>query len=396
MKILYVTSLPITYNTSANLRNIALIKGFKSLGHDVHILNIEVSEDSIGYDSALKNEIDCPIFYVKANKLYSSMSAKKNQSNKLKVIKIIKNAARSIYYSLKITDSLASSVKNLEYTKLTDTKYDYIISSSDFRSSHLLAQKFIKLYPEKYNKWIQYWGDPLTIDINNKNKLPKSYIKNYEKRLLSSADKVIYVSPITLERQKDMFPKMAFKMNFIPIAYIGTRKIVERENTNTLRIGYFGDYFSDSRNIKNLYSAIDDLNVEIVIAGNSDLALKGKKNLKVMTRQPYNKIIDLENNCDILVCLCNKEGTQLPGKIYHYAATNKKILIITEKNSEVLKEYLLKYDPNEKYIFTDNNINSIKKILVNFINQSEGYSSPPLDAFNSKNVAETFIKEISK
>ena len=50
MKILYITSTPLEYNSSANMRNIAIIKGLQQLGNEVSSLSSEAVSSSIYSD----------------------------------------------------------------------------------------------------------------------------------------------------------------------------------------------------------------------------------------------------------------------------------------------------------------------------------------------------------
>ena len=87
-------------------------------------------------------------------------------------------------------------------------KFDYIISSSDSKTSHFIAREIIKsnnlIVP-----WIQIWGDPWSDDIGikNCNFLTKYRIKKNEKKLLKEADKIFYISELTANKIKDKFYK---------------------------------------------------------------------------------------------------------------------------------------------------------------------------------------------
>lgn len=60
-----------------------------------------------------------------------------------------------------------------------------------------------------------------------------------------------------------------------------------------------------------------------------------------------------EEDADLLIVLLNKKGTQIPGKIYHYAGTNKPILIILDGDrKEEIKEYLSLFN---RFYFCENN-----------------------------------------
>ena len=140
-------------------------------------------------------------------------------------------------------------------------KFDIIISSSDPKSSHLIAESLIYNNPGIAKKWIQYWGDPFASDINKKSYLPDFLIKKEEERIISKSDMVIYVSPFTLEKQKELYPKYASKMVFFPIPYLKKIEYPKTNNVN-LVLGYYGDYRKKDRNILPLYEAIKENAVE--------------------------------------------------------------------------------------------------------------------------------------
>ena len=102
-------------------------------------------------------------------------------------------------------------------------------------------------------------------------------------------------------------------MEFLPIPY--SKKLIYSRNKNKkTTIGYFGDFYTRNRNIKNLYNAIESQkDKKLTICGNSDLELDSKKNIQIYDRQSIKKIREFEENIDILVCVCNIKGTQIPG-----------------------------------------------------------------------------------
>ena len=278
-------------------------------------------------------------------------------------------------------------VKKITKSTIVD-KFDLIISSSDPKSSHLLAEKLIKLNSDITKRWIQYWGDPFAGDINKNTIVPTKFIKKEEKKLIDLCDKVIYVSPFTLEEQKENYPDCKNKMEFLPIPYV-KEKIYKEVKNSKVTLGYFGDYKSKDRNIKPLYKAIEkEKGFYLNICGNSDLSLLQKENMIIKPRQKLDVVEKLEENCDILVCICNKKGTQIPGKVYHYAATNKPILIILDGDK---KEELRKYfESFNRYVLCENTESEIINAINNIRNSNIGYK--PLESLSAKKIAEKFIQ----
>ena len=110
MKILYITSQPILINSSANLRNVALIKGLMELGHDVKILNMKVTENAANYDNSMKAHLkNVNIEYINPIRVHNKMVVKKG--NKKSLLLICKDILRNLYICL----SFFRKVLNRDY-----------------------------------------------------------------------------------------------------------------------------------------------------------------------------------------------------------------------------------------------------------------------------------------
>ncbi len=385
MKILYITSTPLEYNSSANMRNIAIIKGLQKLGNEVTSLSSEVVNNSI-YSNDISEIINVKNrYWLKLGAIQNNITNNINQKNNLK--KVIKNKIYKIYTKFSIYDPKKTLVSKVSKNFIKE-KFDLIISSSDPKSSHLIAERLIELNPNITKKWIQYWGDPFVGDINKNSIIPSNVIKREEKRLIGLCDEVVYVSPFTLEQQQKNYPEYKDKMKFVPIPYI-EEKIFTKVSNSKVTLGYFGDYKSSDRNIKPLYDAIiKDNDCYLNICGNSDIKLEVKENVSIRPRQKMNVVEELEKNSDILVCICNKKGTQIPGKIYHYAATNKPILIILDGDK---KEELRKYfESFNRYKLCENTEEDIIKAIKDIINERVEYK--PLSLLSSEKIAKEFIE----
>lgn len=386
-KILYVISTPIEYSSSANMRNIALIKGLIENNYSVDLL-------SDGYDSNSKY-VDSSLCRINFRKRYylrkfdnTALSIDKKGSIINKLISKFKIYASKFLKVFSVYDSRKVLVKKVRKIKFEDS-YDLIISSSDPKSSHLIAKELIKTHPTITKKWFQYWGDPFLIDINNsRNIFTKHRIKKEEFKILSQADKIIYVSPFTLDYQKKIYPALKDKMCFEPIPYY-EKKIYKNIETNS--VGYFGDYNSKDRNILNLYNCCLKNNFNLTIMGNSDLKLDDKcQNIKVLSRQSKQIMEQYEKEVKLLVCICNKNGTQIPGKVYHYAATNKPILIILDgEYKDELKKYFKKF---KRYYICDNKEESIKKMILHIFDD-DNQKFLPIEKIYCKTIAKNIVNK---
>jgi len=277
----------------------------------------------------------------------------------------------------------------LKRIELTDD-YDIMISSSDPKSSHFFAQKIYEQNRSRIGRWIQYWGDPFALDINQSGG-SAFRVKCAEKKLLRYADKVIYVSPFTLNKQRELYPMYADKMHYLPIP-VRAKQISDNQKIDNshLKIGYFGAYKKRDRDIIPLYEAVNQTNHHLEIVGPSDVILSSTEHVNVheQVRMPVAYIEEREKETDVLVCICNRSGTQIPGKAYHYAMTNKYVLIILDgEYAEEIRDFLSKYD---RYVFCDNNEESIISAL-NSIDKRPSLRSP-CASFDPMNIAEEYIR----
>ena len=105
----------------------------------------------------------------------------------------------------------------------------------------------------KAKHWIQIWEDPWHSDVYGFNGAEK--IRKEEQRLLSFAEKVCYVSPLTLKNQQEKYHESAHKMFWQPLPFY--YKADESGNTafSKNQYGYFGDYAPVARNLTPFYEA---------------------------------------------------------------------------------------------------------------------------------------------
>ena len=391
MKILFVSLAPLEANASAVLRNNALIKGLLLNNNEVDILTIPKIEAFTDNNEVLSLYDSTEIFYIGNNKLYNSLvEHRDNLAGRLR--KSLLPTIRYLYHRLSVYDNTIQIAKSAELDILPKSYYDIIISSSDPKSSHYAVNRLIK-QGIRYGKWIQYWGDPMAADISNRSILPNSYIKRKETKLFSCADSIVYVSPLTLEEQQREFKYFANKMHFVPIAYSSRKESKIDKAYSKTRLGYFGDYSSRKRDIRPLYEAIrkEKTGYELVIAGNSDLKLEPKSHISIYPRITQKEVDERESKCDILVCILNIKGAQIPGKIYHYAATDKPILIIMDgEKKEQMREYFKRFN---RYVMCENYEISILNAVNEIINMDRRFEPSPY--FDPKNIAIQLLETVN-
>jgi hypothetical protein len=360
VRILIVKMSPIEAITSSMFRTLAIARGLHEQGHQIDFLT--VPDTNTNAKAEPKHFIqDINIIRTKPNNLFINASKTINQ-NKSSLKKIVISAARTLWHKLCIYDNTINIAKSISLDLLPTNKYDIVISSSDPKTAHIVVKRLLKQGLE-CGKWIQYWGDPLTLDITQKSIYPKIILKACERGLIGKADKIVYVSPFTLDEQKKLFPKYAKRMCFLPIAYMEKKEYPQTCNSQFV-VGYYGDYKSNVRNIVPFYQACRELGdlIHADIIGDTDLTLESDANINVLPRGIKDSY---EEKADLVVCILNSRGTQIPGKIYHEAGTNKAILVIVDgEKRDQMYEYLESFS---RFIVCDNDVEAIKNAILKVI-----------------------------
>lgn len=208
-------------------------------------------------------------------------------------------------------------------------------------------------------RYIQYWSDPLAISaMNIENFSYKRYpIYLLEKKLLSLSDEIVYGTKPLMEFQKTLFKAQSKKIRYIDVSYSEELPIESKEPSN-LVFGYTGGYRSNIRNIIPLYNVFKGRkDVNLVIYGTSDVSLESKENIEINQRCSQNDIRYVEANLDVLVCLLNHKGIQIPGKTFYQTNSKKIILVVLDgRYQKKIYEYLNQF---KRFEFCSNNEDSI-------------------------------------
>lgn len=369
-KFLFVSSFDLRRNTSGNIRIVSLMKSLHDKGHIVHCLFVpsnHVSDKKI-YEGLMSVDrlITFPKTEIKPVEKCESIGTKKKS-----LLSHIRSWAVNLYTKYTVYDVYQLSLMKLTEGDLNelDDSYDYVISSSEPRSSHKFAKKVIRI--KKYNtKWILYWGDPMSNDVAS-TKLFSWREANEEKRLISISDFSLYTNPCAVNYMKRKYPELASKINWIPTTDYNI-SLYEKEHGDINKIGYFGDYNTKFRNISPFYESCCENSFNTVIIGSSDAPLVSTSTVKVYGRMSREEVNAKEKDCGILIVLENISKTgeciQVPGKLYHYGLSYKYILVITE-SVNISKEY----ECYNRFVFVPNEKGKITEAIYNI--QSGKYSN---------------------
>lgn len=407
MRVLFVVGTCLFKNTSANMSHNSYIQGLLENGCDVDIL---MKNDSWGEEDKSLPRWEKAKYYT-----YNSVSFAdklRDRTKKTSVVSDISNVEKDNNQSRESFSSRMKSefrvlLKNVFYTIFkqdtvypldkkwlkeavkfkSDINYDLIVSNSSPSASHKLVVELKKKNRIKYKRWIQIWEDPWYFDIYGGH---SEKVKREEHFLLKQATEIYYVSPLTLEYQKKYFPDCADKMKCIPLPFL---KIEDdkTENEDEISFGYFGDYYSHTRNLKPFYDALSSTEYKGYIYGDSDLQLKSTENITVSGRVTLDTLSQIQGKTKVLVHLCNLKGGQIPGKIYHYSATEKPILFILDGEAEE-KQIIRKYfEQFRHYYFCENDKESILETLHEIDEQKKTYKGQVVNEFSPKKVVGMFL-----
>ena len=364
MKILFISACEDFSDTSAAIRNRAIVKGLVKVSHvtSVEFLLSEKRESKkkvTAYNKICikyrKNKSDNYRSHSNSNIIIKSMFLKKLK----RVFRLFFPDILSIYCLFKGVGEL------YEFTEKNE--FDYIILNSDPKGIHFLLfnfrfKRFLDSNPG--SKVVTVWGDPWYLDIHTR----KSWlVKVIERAVLRRSDFIAYNTLGTLKAQKAFYADFRERMIFLPrtIDLKSSQDESQARSEESINILYAGDYRSVSRNILPLYESFSSLHdLSLTICGNSDFQIFSHKNIKVLGRQSKQYVDELIGEAGLLVVLLNLHGTQLPGKLYDYAITNKPILMLYE---DISQTYQVPFPT--RFIFLKNETSVIFDFFENFKNK---------------------------
>lgn len=379
MNILYITTDFDKIGSSAAVRNASLVNGLLNIGNNVDILTIEYPQEQI---STMFSK--CPyrkIFRskIKLATIVQNTSKVQNKINN-SIFKNIKRFVRNLLFFPDIYIQWKSHIPNIDISN-----YDVIISSSDSKSSHFVAEKIKKNFSGI--RWIQIWGDPWSID-STLDKLSRIRAKYKEKCILYSADKVIYISELTAQAMKKMYPKIENKINYIPRSYYcSIENIEDRSKKDILDIIYPGNLYY-GRTCKELledisiYNKTNDIQFRVKFYGNylnnEKEFLKKFDFVEIHRTVSYENLLDVFKKSDALLFISNNaNSTQIPGKLFDYMGTNLPIICIVSENKK-LNSFLSQY--KKCLIYKNNFENLADKIRFEKYNIETQFNSEAIAA----------------
>lgn len=237
-----------------------------------------------------------------------------------------------------------------------------MISHSPSIDSILISRHIKKRYP-KIN-YIQYWSDPITLSLITPETVPykRQILKIIEDKLHECADKIVYGTESLYNAQMKLDSKFFEKSYYSRVSYNNNNNDNNENRSNDCVFGYYGNYYSSIRDIKPLYDAFKYYQSEkLIICGEGDLNLISYKNIEVLNRVPISSVSQYENKCDVIICILNKVGIQIPGKIFYQINSNKPIIVILD--GPYKKEIRNELQKASRFIFAENEMKSISSAI---------------------------------
>ena len=288
-----------------------------------------------------------------------------------------------------------------------ENNLNHLITTGPPHSMHNVG---LRLKRDIKIKWITDFRDPWSNFFQNKllNQLESTQKKHLreEERILKNADAVL----TTAKSLNQEFSKVNNECFYIPSGFKNT---ISCKTHKKFRILYAGS-MKPIQNPRNLWAALSDLIetkedfkelVEIVLIGNIDnhilvsdefKRIKKRKIIDPISKSELDKEIGISEL--LVVCSVNMKSSNdiIPGKFFHYLSSNKNILGITNKGSD-LENIII--DTQSGKSFDYNNYHDLKNyIYENFKDYLIGKSKKrkTVSKYMSSNIAQKIEQIITK
>lgn len=279
---------------------------------------------------------------------------------------------------------------------------DIIISVHMPLSSIIVGHKMKRKYPSM--KYIAYFLDSLSggyvPHIMSKKRYNEKSIK-WEKRLLSNADKIVFMD--SSKKYHDSVYKshpIHKKIQYLDLPMLRKQKN-EREDSSEITIVYVGSLALGVRSpeyILKVFSLIPYENWKFIFVGESNCEVLNKyaakdKRVQVVGRCSHEEALSYEKKATALLNLGNYNPNLTPSKVFEYMSFGKKIISTFRSKYDSSIKYLSKYPAvfflNEK----DQNIDGLVNKLIDFIeNNKTTISFDSVESIFWKNTPKAFIE----
>lgn len=303
-----------------------------------------------------------------------SIEQKSNKKFLKRLFKLVR--FRKAFFPDVFLFSLPAFKKKIKYLSKYE-KYDVVIISAFPFSFQALGR-----YARKYlidTKLIYDTGDPFYKNSSKTTQglLHKSLSRVYENYMLKAFDYIVVPSNILMKHYINNFPFLnKEKVKVIPqgIDRFIPESFAQKSGKNSfLSLIYAGRFYKGLREPFEFYKAADSFNNLLIdFYGDFVDEFKIKRdNIRFHSSIKNNFLIDEYVQRDAIVFFDNKEGIQLPGKIFEILALKKPILFIYENLDSPALEIVKDFD---FVIKTLNKKESIIKAIDQLIYPNKEYN----------------------
>lgn len=360
-------------------KNIRIVKKLVESGYRVIVFTINV-------DSALEDN----------SKLYKIVRTKNGFFHKARAGNVgnVKTDADSVKSKIKKALSLAAipdavidwfpiSKKYIDNNIEVFKDVDIILSISSPYTAHLVSSYISKKIKKPF---IMCYGDPWIYEPKRKRNVLRYRIeKGLERSLIRQSSGLLLITEWNKKKYGEIYNIPSDKIKTYLIGYDNDNDNVveETRRTDCFCLLYGGSLDPIHRNIEPFLESLKEYDIYFEIRNNDFPKAKELiQKHEVSDKVKYYPLMNSEEfdryqySFDVLVLFGNKTPFQIPGKVFTYLKTNKKILYIKNNNDDddgtemVLKEY-------GNYVVAQNNQKDIKKALEYLITMQKGSKHQP-------------------
>lgn len=329
---------------------------------------------------------------------------------RIKVVgRILSWLLKNLFYRFGYPDLFMGwDVQAIKFIKSNSFKRpDIIISASGSPTAHLVAFKLKSMYQLP---WIADFGDPWYVVDKSIRPYYSMISKRLESKVLNNADFVSFTSYLTLREYQNIYGLFKAKSVVIPYGFVSEDLNLPSKPLivdNRFILTHIGTAHKSDRNLLPIIRVLDSLNenqcdvqkLSFILAGSysSDFEKALRKTClsnKCLGPISLRESIEIMSNANVNIVVGNKNGSQIPGKVFMSLALPVPILYISQcQESKDEAMYYLKN--TEGVIFCVNEDDSIRSALIILIRDFKDYQlksqkrviSPLVTSFESQALA---------
>lgn len=230
------------------------------------------------------------------------------------------------------------------------TNYDYIISSCQPITMHIIAEQLLNVY--KNAKWFPVFLDPFVYNYCTRATSVKTRKKVAEK-YFAKATKIFTAVGIVQENERRGYkPSFSNKIVEFSLPSLVDRTVKSQLNDENIKLTYAGIFYKKIRNPKEMLKILSQLGDEFEV----DLMSQQCKNEidEIKKQNPNFKLNDLgflpREEClkklqtsNVLINLGNTITNQTPSKVFEYIGTGKPVVNFYFDDNDTSLFYFKKY-----------------------------------------------------